>query len=1202
MVSQFGGFGGSVSPEQTATTSALKKSAAKNAQSKSAADTTKEKKTVLARSELGPWVASCAFATRGSGADWSEAVEMDMEQGEAANVASTSATAVSPFPAAPVASTATRWCVNSQSKIEFMIAMVPDPINTHLALDFDRRIEAIQWAAEDSGYFVDQYWLPWKGGLSPDGDASKSREEEMIAEMRSDQPGLQIFSNREQHKDEALYVFFVSETPTTGVAKAELENALDYIFEIRQAHSGAITGNVTIPILGPNFSGTAHGLSQILKSYVPSGVKPDQFSFHLISGSATSGGALQSLTDASSHPVLRYDSVLSDDESAETSLKVYLKGDLKLDENEIAILSESETQYGQGAPSESLRLRFPRGISNLRKVYPDLAPAGAAKTPAPVTGLPFDIKESLGNDDDIPALSDGQLPMSQEAVLLDIATTLRREKIKAVGVSATDVFDLLFLTRFLREYCPDIRVFTLFSDQLLVRAADTIPLDGTLAISNYPLFVTAQKWARPSTQVHALLSFPNSYSEATYNAFLALLATEPTSQRVPRVDQLLDVGSATANRIPQPRLWLTVVSRDGFWPVSILPEDGKKSEPLTPVPNLPSGAYLFTAGFFLILTFFHVALYYLANRRDSAPKPEVGALNWLLDFFLIDSKRETRVDKDTIALSCQKRLLFSAASFSLAAINFLVFWPLIWFLERWTKQVLSGWAALSWYWGLVACGWLALGALLYLSTSLMVKAKPLRGQAGYAGIGAVLFVLIVLFCALGVSQDHYARDMFLFRSLEIESGVSPTLPFVLVLAGIYLACWAHIRRARFVETRRPEIPSAPFDHWCHTGFGELKREIDHALNSLMFHSWAAYILPAALVLPFLLRGPSHLMSFEAATEIWPFGRRRIYEILLLVLLSFLLTFVVSAMGRFLAVWGPMRALLRRLERQQLRSAFDRLPKKHYSWTSMWHGGGNRRSFALYSRSLDCLRRLSTFNNGQWPELPRLQATAEDNVGKLLDREAAEILDLSREIAAAETALRDSSAYVLETILIPQWIASGQSDSLDALDEEQSAKPDSKQRFHVQLSRHQPQNPLPLTADAEEPLVVAEEFVVLRFVALINYVGLQLRNLLSFMSFAFILAVISLRCYPFLAHRTIGWTLTVLFLLMAVPIVCVFAQMDRDAVLSRLSDTDPGKLDKEFYLRLISYGALPLLTVLASQFPAIGRFLFSWVQPAVEALH
>jgi hypothetical protein len=31
------------------------------------------------------------------------------------------------------------------------------------------------------------------------------------------------------------------------------------------------------------------------------------------------------------------------------------------------------------------------------------------------------------------------------------------------------------------------------------------------------------------------------------------------------------------------------------------------------------------------------------------------------------------------------------------------------------------------------------------------------------------------------------------------------------------------------------------------------------------------------------------------------------------------------------------------------------------------------------------------------------------------------------------------------------------------------------------------------------------------------------------------------------------------------------------------------------------GALPVLTVLAAQFPAIGSFLFSWVQPVLQAL-
>ena len=105
-----------------------------------------------------------------------------------------------------------------------------------------------------------------------------------------------------------------------------------------------------------------------------------------------------------------------------------------------------------------------------------------------------------------------------------------------------------------------------------------------------------------------------------------------------------------------------------------------------------------------------------------------------------------------------------------------------------------------------------------------------------------------------------------------------------------------------------------------------------------------------------------------------------------------------------------------------------------------------------------------------------------------------------------------------------------------------------------------------------------------------------------MAAGFILCVASVRSYPFLSQRTIGWTLTLIFIALSIPVVIIFAQMDKDAILSRLSDTEPGKLDRAFYVRVFSYGALPLLTVLASQFPAIGRFLFSWVQPAIEAMH
>jgi hypothetical protein len=62
----------------------------------------------------------------------------------------------------------------------------------------------------------------------------------------------------------------------------------------------------------------------------------------------------------------------------------------------------------------------------------------------------------------------------------------------------------------------------------------------------------------------------------------------------------------------------------------------------------------------------------------------------------------------------------------------------------------------------------------------------------------------------------------------------------------------------------------------------------------------------------------------------------------------------------------------------------------------------------------------------------------------------------------------------------------------------------------------------------DQIILAEEFVVLRYLTLIRYASLQLRNLLAFVMAGFILGVFALRSYPFLASRAIGWTLTLIF--------------------------------------------------------------------------
>jgi len=75
----------------------------------------------------------------------------------------------------------------------------------------------------------------------------------------------------------------------------------------------------------------------------------------------------------------------------------------------------------------------------------------------------------------------------------------------------------------------------------------------------------------------------------------------------------------------------------------------------------------------------------------------------------------------------------------------------------------------------------------------------------------------------------------------------------------------------------------------------------------------------------------------------------------------------------------------------------------------------------------------------------------------------------------------------------------------------------------------------------------------------------------------------------------------LFIVIGITVGIVYAQMHRDATLSHMTDTTPGELGFDFYIKMAAFGAVPLLSLLSAQFPEVNRFLFAWLQPALEAL-
>jgi hypothetical protein len=287
----------------------------------------------------------------------------------------------------------------------------------------------------------------------------------------------------------------------------------------------------------------------------------------------------------------------------------------------------------------------------------------------------------------------------------------------------------------------------------------------------------------------------------------------------------------------------------------------------------------------------------------------------------------------------------------------------------------------------------------------------------------------------------------------------------------------------------------------------------------------------------------------------------------------------------------MKSILRGLERTPLRRAFSRLPESLYSWSPLWYENAERRAYSISARSLECFQaiaeRLGDDNDAAADRLKTMTGAFErvvalGNIESWVNDTVPRCDERCAAVAELQGILTDTADNLLKGRLVQHWARQGGSDTLDEETEDRAE--------NARLT------------EETEILFLEEEFVALRYVGLIHYETAQLKNLVLLLVLAFVLALASIGSYPFLAGRLLVWTMAAVFVFFGAGIIASFAQMARDAILSRLSGTDAGKLDPSFYLRVLSYGALPVLALLASQYPSLGRSLVSWLQPALNALH
>jgi len=142
---------------------------------------------------------------------------------------------------------------------------------------------------------------------------------------------------------------------------------------------------------------------------------------------------------------------------------------------------------------------------------------------------------------------------------------------------------------------------------------------------------------------------------------------------------------------------------------------------------------------------------------------------------------------------------------------------------------------------------------------------------------------------------------------------------------------------------------------------------------------------------------------------------------------------------------------------------------------------------------------------------------------------------------------------------------------------------------------------PAAAVNVEGYETASKYVALQYSVFIAYALRHIQNLLLCSVLSFVFLVLALNSFSFQAPQAISRLMLWALLVGGIVVVRVLAQIERNPIVSRISGNEEGALGKDFYLRVITYGALPVLTVLGTQFPSVARFLTSWAEPTLEAL-
>jgi len=1045
-------------------------------------------------------------------------------------------------------------------EIKCVLALAPDPVHTRLALFTDHTIEAIGKGATAADWEFATQWLPWNDTVDPnEGDPAKKAQERSEIALQEKQPGVLVFRRAAVSASKAyepawgprqLLVFVVGETPTAGVNPSQFQIARAYM----QALCGPGQDSRPVKIEGPTFSGSLYSLANLI---LQDRDKLHGKKYQVHSGTVQSSGAANDfLARAGEH--VEFHSATENLADQDRHFREVLQT-LSIPPHQAAVLTEDESALGgaalvaasgNGDAAQPVRaFRFPRDISHLRDAYRQVQQA-AKPGNAPVPALDFSIKDPSVGEDSVPIYSQTQTPLSQNGMINEITRAIRRDGIRIVSVSATNVLDSLFLAGVLRRQCPNTRLLIQSADLLFVQAEQTQPLDGALFLTSYPLFAESNPWEDRND----MIVFPDTLSEGVFNATVLLLTGE--EQRLP------DLADHAWQSVPRPPEWLLILDRRGFMPVRFWPAGTWIPHPRKVSP--PGGLGLLSLAFVLFSAAIGVWVFF-ARFEISECIVSWRGFYLLLSLLILAGMQLTiwfaRPSPMPLLLGCGLPVLIAAMAGFPSALRFLR-QP-----KDWRPKISS----------------LAIGPPL-----------PPRPAPGLV----LAAVLAWWFCCQG---EGIRSRLFSFRAGELRFGSSPLWPVVAAAAALLLWCFAHLRRLYFASCEQPEI--GPFVDTVLPGcfkssyakFGELAASVLGLLDQRVWFRIAVSILAALLYLfrmQIISKSGAILGSIDGAT----------YDGLCISLHLLLLGLLLLTCWQIHSLWRSLRDFTTSLSLLPLARAFIQVSRV----------GGNR---PLWVRRID--RQALDIQTDSVLILHDMGLQSASLEAKGLSAVCVKQwqTEYSNRIEGAGKARRElwhtrceAPNEIWKWILQPAWDAEP---LVGKLDGEASSKPEKlapkkkeppeEKAEDRKDSSHASEHPLNIPGDPGNVADLARTFLALHYSMFVLYGVRQIQNLLWFPSIGFVLLMFSLNSYSFQAPQWIGRFLLVLFAAIASILGKCMVEIERDPILSRIAGTKPGELGPAFYLKLARFGALPILGLLAWQFPWISNFLLSSIQPALEAL-